>query len=122
MDVPPALLDRQLRALYQSAQQVLGERALDRKSFDSLKEGLKDQAERRCKELLVLEEIAQKENIKVTEQDLEAQFERVGKRYGQNPAAVRAYYLQEGRINSLVNVLAEEKALDFLEKHSTITG
>lgn len=124
MDVPPAMLDRQLRALYQSAQQVLGQsgRVLDRKSFDTLKSGLKEQAERRVKELLVLEQISRQENIQVAEEDLNVHFERIGTRYGQSPAAVRAYYMQEGRINALVNVLAEEKALDFLEKQSTITG
>lgn len=124
MEIPPAMLDRQLRALYQSAQQVIGEsgKALDRGGFDSLKDGLKTQAERRVRELLVLESIARVENLQVSEEDLNAQFEQVAQRYGQSAASVRAYYLQEGRINSLVNVLAEEKALDFLEKASTITG
>lgn len=122
-DVPPAMLDRQLRALYESAQRVLGEqgRALDRASFDNLKDGLKEQAERRVRELLVLEAISRVENLNVTEQDLDAHFERLAQRYQQPAAAVRAYYLQEGRINSLVNVLAEEKVLDFLEKQSTIS-
>lgn len=122
-DVPPAMLDRQLRALYDSAQRVLGDqgRVLDRKSFDTLKEGLKEQAERRVRELLVLEAISRAENVSVTEGDLDAHFERLGQRYGQNPQAVRAYYMQEGRINALVNVMAEEKVLDFLEKASTIS-
>ncbi|HVO29575.1 MAG TPA: trigger factor, partial [bacterium] len=124
MDVPPAMLDRQLQALYQSAQQVLGEsgKVLDRGGFDSLRDGLKTQAERRVKELLVLEAISRVENLQVTEVDLNNQFESVAQRYNQSAASVRAYYLQEGRINALVNVLAEEKALDFLEKASTITG
>lgn len=123
-EIPPAMLDRQLRQLYASAQQVLGQsgRALDHKSFDTLKSGLKEQAERRVRELLVMERISEAENIKVAEEDLQAQFEQVAQRYGQSPAAIRAYYMQEGRINGLVNVLAEEKVLDFLEKQSTITG
>lgn len=122
-DVPPAMLDRQLRALYDSAQRVLGDqgRILDRKSFDTLKEGLKEQAERRVRELLVLEAISRAESITVTEADLDAHFERLGQRYQQNPQAVRAYYMQEGRISALVNVMAEEKVLDFLEKASTIS-
>ena len=121
-DIPPAMLDRQLRALYESAQRVLGEqgRALDRASFENLQGGLKEQAERRVRELLVLEAISRVENLTVTEPDLDAHFERLAQRYQQPAAAVRAYYLQEGRINSLVNVLAEEKVLDFLEKQSSI--
>ena len=122
-DVPPAMLDRQLRALYESAQRVLGEegRALDRKTFENLQSGLKEQAERRVRELLVLEAISRAENVTIAEADLEAHFEQLGQRYQQSPAAVRAYYLQEGRIQALMNVLAEEKVLDFLEKASTIS-
>jgi trigger factor len=121
-DVPPAMLDRQLRALYDSAQRVLGEqgRVLDRASFENLKEGLKEKAERRVRELLILEAISTAEKLSVTEQDLDAHFETLAQKYQQPAPAVRAYYLQEGRINALVNVLAEEKVLDFLEKASQI--
>ena len=123
LEVPPAMLDRQLRALYESAQRVLGDsgRVLDRKGFESLQEGLKGQAERRVKELLVLEGIARAENIQVNEADLNAHFEQLAARYNQPASSVRAFYTQEGRVQALVNVLAEEKVLDFIEKQSTIT-
>ncbi len=122
VELPKAMVDRQLRALYQSAQNVLGgDRVLDRRTFESLKDRLKSEAERRVRELLVLEAISAAEGLSVTEADVEAQFERIGQRYGQSPAAVRAFYMQEGRLPALVNMLAEEKTLDFLENASRIS-
>jgi trigger factor len=124
IEMPPAMLDRQLRALYTSAQKVLGEsgKVLDRNSFEGLKADFKTQAERRVKEVLLVEQITRAENLMVTEADLNAQFEQIATQYGQSVPSVRAYYLQEGRLNQLVSILSEEKALEFLEKASTIAG
>jgi trigger factor len=122
-EVPPSVLQNQLRALHASAAQVLGENQMrmDKKAADDLKEQLRDQAERRAREVIVLERIIEAEGIQISEEDLAAEYQKMANAYQQPVASVAAYHEQSGRKSVLISQLREAKALDFLERNNKVT-
>ena len=70
--------------------------------------------------MLVLEEIAKKDEITVDEADLEAGFKDVAASMGQEPEIVRQYYEARGLIDSFKDKLVEEKTLNYLVENAKV--
>jgi trigger factor len=61
---------------------------------------------------LALDEVARRENVTVTPEDIEREIERFAARAGRTPAALRAQLEKEGGIGRLSTGLRREKAVD----------
>jgi trigger factor len=70
----------------------------------------------------VLDEVAQREGLTVSESEIEAELSRFGERTGRTTAAVRAQLEKDGGISRLATGLRREKAVDFLRSRATIVG
>lgn len=101
--LPDLLIERELEVMLDELRVRLAEqgigyddylRATERDEAKVLEE-FKPDAERRVKTLLVLSEIAEKEGIEVTDQELEAEIARSSVRYADNPRLVA--YLDSAR-------------------------
>jgi hypothetical protein len=69
---------------------------------------------------LVLDEIARREDIGVSEADIEAELEKYSSRSGLTVPAVRAQLEQDGSIGRLVAGLRREKALAHALKQARV--
>ena len=103
LELPDVLIDREVEVMLDELRVRLAEqnigmedylRATERDEQKLLTEFRPD-AERRVKTLLVLSEIAQKEGIEVTDEELEAEVARSRERYSDNPRLVS--YLESAR-------------------------
>ena len=63
---------------------------------------------------LALDEVARREHIAVTDEDINAEVERYAERSGRTAAAVRAKLEKEGGIARLYSGLRREKTVEFL--------
>jgi hypothetical protein len=63
---------------------------------------------------LVLDEVARRENITVSDAEVDAEVERYAERSGRSAAAVRARLEKEGSLSRLYAGLRREKTVDFL--------
>ena len=68
---------------------------------------------------LVLDEIARRESITASEQDVEDEIERYAERSGRTPAAVRARLEKEGGLARLHSGLRRERTVEFLLSRAT---
>jgi trigger factor len=99
VEVPPALVERQVELQVDQFRQELRQRGssleeflrLGEKSLAQLKTELRPSAEARLRQSLVLEAFAQAEGIDVSEQDLDVEIERLSVG-GENPDQLRALY------------------------------
>jgi trigger factor len=66
------------------------------------------------KSALVLDEISRRDNITVTEDDIEKDVVQYAERSGLTPAAVRARLEKEGALSRLAAGLRREKTMDFV--------
>jgi trigger factor len=104
-------LERGLRAL--AAQ---GMRAEDLKKMDwsRLRAGQHDQAVREVKAALVLDKIADLENLEVSDEEVDKEVNALATQSRQPVEEVRARLTQDGAINRIRDRIRNEKALEFL--------
>jgi trigger factor len=121
VEVPPAMIEQQIRNMIVSMQQRLHSQGLNFENFpysiEKLSEIYREPAEKQVRTSLLLEAIAEKEHISVSEEDIENRYREIAQSLNQNPAAVRKS-IEPDLIKAQ---LLEEKALDFIITHATIT-
>ncbi len=126
-EVSPALVERQLDAVMARAHQELRQSGIDLHAHPEQEEGLREKARGAAgdnvRTALLLEAIARREAIDVTDADMEKRLAEVAAAQGRggNVARVKAELAKEGRISALRLALREEKTLDLLISKATIT-
>ena len=116
-EVPQGMVENELQAMARQQAARYARQGMDIKSFDVKKylEKNRDLARQRVKGTLLLEEIADKEKILVSDQELSASIAAMAKSAGQTADAVRKYYeAQDGGLENLRASLIQEKTLGLL--------
>jgi trigger factor len=108
-------LERGLRALA-----MQGMRADDMKKMDlpKLRDGQREGARKEVKASLLLEKIAEREKIEVSDEEVGAEIDALAKHTQQAPDAVRARLTREGSLDRIRNRIRSDKTLDFLFRRS----
>jgi trigger factor len=88
-------------------------------NWEEFREKQRDAASEAVRSALALDEVARREQIAATDEEINAEVERYAERSGRTPAAVRARLEKEGGIARLYSGLKREKALDFLLARAT---
>jgi trigger factor len=78
-------------------------------------------AEKSVRRKLVLDAIARQEKLEVTDQEIDAEFEKLAKHGGKSAAALRAQFEKDQRLQSFRMYLLQNKALDFIYRNATIS-
>jgi len=116
-DVPAGMVERELQSMARSQATRLARRGVDVNSFDYAKfrEENKDLAEKRVKGILLLDVIAEKEKLDVTDDDVSSAIAVMARSAGKTVAEVKKYYESlEGGLDNMKSSLAREKTLSLL--------
>jgi trigger factor len=121
--VPEVLVDQQATSRLERGFRALaaqGMRMEDLRKMDlqRLKAGQREAAIREVKASLILEKIAENENIEVTEDDVNKELEQISKQSKQPVEALRERLTREGTIERIRERIRNEKTLDFLYQRS----
>jgi trigger factor len=123
-EVPQALLEREIDRRVEEFVRRLIEQQIDPMktniNWEDFRERQKDAASEAVRGALVLDEVARREKIAVSDDEVEAEIARYAERTGRTPAAVRARLEKEGGIGRLYAGLRRERAIDFLLSRATI--
>ena len=115
-ELPASLLDREMdRRLEEFARQLMSQNVDPRQAgidWGQFREAQREPARQAVASALVLDEIARREEITVTSEDVDKEIERFAARTGRTPAAARAQLEKEGGISRLYAGLRREKAVD----------
>jgi trigger factor len=113
---PEALVESELHASLREYARYLGATGVDPQGADweKLQQDARPGAERRVQEYLMLDAIAQREGVTVTDTELEAEFKRAAARRGVEPAALREEMAKAGGLEALRDELRLSQALDRL--------
>jgi trigger factor len=122
-DVPASLLDREIDRRVEEFVRRLMEQQIDPMrtniNWEEFRERQKEGAAEAVKSALVLDEVARRENMTVSEAEIEAEVSRYAERTGRTSAAVRARLEKEGGLSRLYTGLRREKTVSFLLSRST---
>jgi trigger factor len=116
-DVPPGMAERELQSMARQQATRMARRGADVKNFDIAKfrEEHMAQAEKRVKGLLLLDVIAEKEKVKVSDQEVNSALAAMARSSGQTIDAIKKYYESlEGGLDNLRTSLLQEKTLGLL--------
>ncbi len=116
-DVPPGMVERELQSMFRQHATRLARQGADVKSLDAA--AFRDQhralAEGRVKGVLILDAVAERENVAVGDEELSAELAVIARKSGQPVEAVRKYYDSlDGGMDNLRSSLIQEKALGLL--------
>lgn len=125
MEIPGAMVETQQRQLVDDFAQRLQMQGLSIEqyfqftgmTFDKMMEQMKPQAESRIKSRLVLEAVAAAENIAASEEEYDAEIERMAKMYQLEADKVKDMMGEQGR-KQIMEDLAVRKAVEFVVAES----
>ncbi|MDB4952521.1 MAG: trigger factor [Myxococcales bacterium] len=120
--VASSLVDRAVELQYQRLRQMLGMKPERNAQIpDDLKDKMKPAGADEVRGQLLLEAIADKEAVTVTDEELNKHIETTAKSRNTPPAKLRAEWQRDGRIDSITYSLRQDKVLKYLVDHAAIT-
>jgi len=113
---PEVLLDSEIDGSLRDYARYLAANAVDPKTADweKIRQEARPGAERRVQEYLLLDEIARREGIEISDTELEAEFKRAAARRGVDPATLREQMAEANGITALRDEMRLSRALDLL--------
>ena len=125
-DIPATLVEREIdRRLEDFAGRLMQQNVDPREAgidWGAFRESQRAVAREAVGGALVLDEVARKESIDVSEAEIEQEIARYADRAGRTPAAVRAALEKEGGISRIYAGLRREKSVDSIMARATISG
>ncbi len=120
--VPEALLDRQIQNQVEQYLRTLASQGADisqvRLDWDKVRESQKERATREVKASLILDKIAEREGLVVTNQELDHEVQRLARMQREPAAALRKRLEGNGGLRRLAEHIRAEKTLNFLFEHA----
>lgn len=122
-EVPEALVERQVdvrldRGLRALASQGMTSEHMKKLDFARLRAGQREQAVQEVKASLLLEKVADAENIQVGDEEIDREVEALARQTNQAAEEIRARLTRDGALDRIRNRIRNEKALDFLYRQS----
>lgn len=124
-DIPQAMFENRIDDMVQDFGYRLQSQGLDLPTYlqytgmepQAFRDGFKDQADKQVKVRLALEKIAALESIEVTEDDMNAEYEKYAKMYDMDVDKVKAVLGEQ----DMKRDLAVGKALDLVKENAVVT-
>jgi trigger factor len=124
-EVPPSLVERELdRRLEDFARRLMEQKIDPRQAgidWDAFRESQREVARDAVAGAIYLDEVARRERLDATPDEIEQEVGRWAERSGRTPAAVRAALEKEGGMSRVSAGLRREKSIDFLMARATLT-
>jgi trigger factor len=117
--VPESLIERQIDTRLERGLRALaaqGMRTEDMRKMDMprLRAGQREGAIREVKASLILEKVAEKEKIEVSDEEVQKEIDALAAQTQQTPAEIRARLTRDGALERIKDRMRNEKALDLL--------
>ncbi len=122
-EVPTSLVKAELEYLVQDYARQLENYGIkpNRDMLAAAAQGLEDTAVKNVRVMFVINKIAEKEGIKVEEEEINREIEEMAKLYNTTPQQLRKTLEEQGLINNIAYSLLKKKVLDFLREKANIT-
>ncbi|MET3850689.1 trigger factor [Paenibacillus sp. OAE614] len=126
VEIPQAMIDSEIQNMMRDFDNRLRNQGMNLEMFLSfsgqttadLQEQMKEDAEKRVRNNLVLEQIAKEENIEVTEEDINKELEVMAESYKRTADEIRNILTANGSLGSLREEISLRKTVDLLIENS----
>jgi trigger factor len=123
-EVPTSLVEREIdRRIEEFARRLMDQNVDPRQAgidWNAFRESQREVARNTVAAALVLDEVTRREQIAVSDDDVEREVATYAERTGRTPAAVRAALEKEGGLSRIAAGLRREKSIDFVMSRAKI--
>jgi trigger factor len=123
--VPESLVEHQMDARLERVVRSLAAQGVDPRAVNvdwvTLRKGQQERAIGDVKAELVVDRIATKENIDVTDEEVQHEIEHMASHSGESAEAIHARLTKQGALDRMKAKLRSDKTLDWLAQNSKIT-
>ena len=124
-EVPESLVNQQTQHRLETVARQMMQRGIDPRNpeikWESAREELKAQAEEDVRATMLLEKIAELENVVVSDEEIEAEIDAIAAASQQPKIQVRAALTKNDGVRSIAHRLRSRKALDLLVENARVT-
>jgi trigger factor len=124
-EVPESLVDHQTNHRLQTVASQMASRGIDPRNpeidWDRARDEIMGQAKEDVRSTMLLERIAEEENITISNEEVEAEIDAIATASRQSKEQVRAALTKNGGERSIAHRLRTRKALDLLVENARIT-
>ncbi len=124
-DVPPSFVERQIFQMMAETQHRLLSRGMDKKAATEMTvkmhDAYRDDARKIVRTALMIKNIARKENITVSDEELQEQIRLIAESRGQTSEAVKEQLEKDDMLDHVANEVLHNKVFDFIEAKAKIT-
>ena len=125
MDIPDPMIDMQCENMIQEFESRINQQGLTLEQYmqfsgatiDKMKENLRPEAVQRIQSSLVLEQIANEENIEVKQEEVDEQIQKVASAYGLTGEKMKEIMSDDDK-ESIEKNLSIEKAVNLIMEHT----
>jgi trigger factor len=121
-DVPERLVRFEIEEMVKNTEKSLEQQGMNLEAAGINREDLaaqsKETAEKRVRGDFILKKIAEVEEIKVNDEDMERAFKRIGDQYNMTVSKVKEYFGNRDDLLPLMNEILNEKILTFLRENA----
>jgi trigger factor len=125
-EVPEVLIERDIDRRTQDFIRHLFEERIDPRQagidWEAFRKDQRGPAEEAVKAMIVLDEVARREDLAVSDEDLDREVSGYAERSGRTTPAVRAQLEKDGELERLRMGLRRERAVDYMLSRVTIAG
>ena len=125
-EVPASLIEREMARRTEEFAQRLVEQHIDPRQagidWQAFRDSQREVAREAVAGAIVLDEVARRERLEVSTDEIDGEVGRYAERTNRTPAVVRARLEKEGGLSRVHAGLRREKSIDFLLARATIAG
>jgi trigger factor len=126
VDIPEILVNNELDLMFQNLSLSVLQQGLKVEDYlsylkmdeDSWRDNNRNAAEKRAKNNLVLEAIAKKEGIEISDEEIDNRFKEMSEGSEKTPEQIKTYFQVQGQYDFLVDSILIEKVIDFLKENN----
>ena len=123
--MPPSFVKRQIFQMMAETQHRLLSRGMDKKAATEMTvkmhDAYRDDARKIVRTALMIKNIARKENITVSDEELQEQIRLIAESRGQTSEAVKEQLEKDDMLDHVANEVLHNKVFDFIEAKAKIT-
>ena len=126
VDVPDKMVEEELDKMYQNFAQSVSQQGMEVEDYldymgtdeEGWREQNREAAENRTRSNLILEAIAEKEGIEISEEEIEEQIEEIAENNDQDPEQIKAFLQMQGQLDGLKDGLKMQKTIEYLKENN----
>jgi trigger factor len=123
-EVPELLIEHHMTQRTESLARGLARQGLDPRKvgvdWREYRETQRDDSVKAARADVLLGEIAQREDVKVLDAEIQAEVARIAEQFGKSPESLRLQMQKDGDLGALSSRIREDKVLDLLKANATI--